>query len=377
MQEIPPHRKLAHLSPGELGELIDQYYAQKPITELIKRFNIDCLPSQLYKLLPPEISPVSCPNCGGLMISERRARSTNNSLRKPTFYCQHCSHSEYGGCRCTYCRDRNRQKIDKSPRNPIKANNLTLEQTVALLSLVNCYPNRDIRSRFLLSPAKALKTPFAPSGDYGVDLIVRLVDADLLKQNALSFSSRNFSLRNGTLLTDHLSQVSLSNTVTPDLLENLESLISQRDWPMHWFEDVVDVAMNLAIAECKEFYELCTVERDFPPIEDRFIESMILNILEDFSPGQCMRIILSGAQYASDFLVKRSATPKMAANYMLEACQRFVDKARKENWELQSLRRNINCPRSMVSILLYDYILQLNDQELRIPIALLHLPQNS
>lgn len=268
MSEIPTHRKLAHLSQKELGELIEQYYAKKPIPGLISRFNIDCVPSQLYKLLPPEISPASCPNCGGLMISERRARSTNNSLQKPAFYCQDCRHSEYGGCRCAYCRERNRKKTDKSERHPIKANDLTLEQAVALLSLVNCYPNRNFRSRVRLSPAKALKTPFAPSGDYGADLIVHLVDAGLLTQNAQSISSRNFSLRNGKLLADHPSQVSLSNSVTPDLLENLESLISQRDWPMHWFEDIVDVAMNLAIAECKEFYELCAAERDFPPIEE-------------------------------------------------------------------------------------------------------------
>ena len=375
MSETQIHRKLAHLSQEELGELIDQYYTKKPITELIKRFNIDCLPSQLYRLLPPEISPVSCPNCGGPMISERRARSTNNSLQKPAFYCQDCRHSEYDGCRCEYCRERNRQKIDKPERHDIKANNLTLEQAVALLSLVDCYPNRKLRNRVRLSPAKALKTPLAPSGEYGADLIMRLVDAGLLKQDAPSTSSRNFSLHNGKLLADHPSQVSLSNAVTPDLLENLESLISQRDWPMHWFEDVVDVAMNLAIAECKEFYELCAAERDFPSIEDRLIESLILNILEDFSPGQCMRVILSGAQYASDFLVKRSATPRMAANYMLEACQRFVEKARKENWELQSLRRNVNCPRSMISILLYDYILQSEGRGLTISIPLIHLPE--
>lgn len=377
MSEIPIHRKLAHLSQKELGELIDQYYAKKPISGLIRRFNIDCLPGQLYKLLPPEISPVSCPNCGGLMISERQARSINNSLRKPAFYCRDCSHHEDDACRCGYCQNRNRQKIDKSERHTIKANDLTLEQTVALLSLIHCYPNRNIRSRIRLSPAKALKTPFAPSGDYGADLIVLLMDAGLLKQNTPSISSRNYSFRNGKLLADHPNQVHLSNAVTSDLLENLESLISQRNWPMHWFEDIVDVAMNLAVAECKEFYELCAAERDFPSIEERLIESIILNMLEDFSPGQCMRIILSCAQYASDFLVKRSATPKMAANYMLDACQRFVDKARKENWELQSLRRNVNCQRSMVSILLYDCILQFNDQGLNTPIALIRLPQNS
>lgn len=375
MSEIPTHLKLAHLSSGELDELIDQYYAKKPVAGLISRFNIDCLPSQLYKLLPPEISPVSCPNCGGPMISKRRTRSASNSLLKPAFYCQDCTHSEYSGCRCAYCRDRNRQKIDKSERHAIKANDLTLEQTVALLSLVTCYPHRNIRSRFRLSPATAIKTPFAPSGDYGDDLIKRLIDAGLLKQNSQSISPRDFCLRNGKFLAAHSNQVSLSNMVTSELLEEMESVISQCDWPVRWFEDVFDVVMNLALAECKEFYEHCAVERDFPPIEDRFIESLILNILEDFSPGQCMRIILSGAQYASDFLVKRSATSRMAANYMLEACQRFVDKARKENWDLQSLRRNVNCPRSMISVILHDHILQTNDQGLNAVIALIQLPQ--
>jgi len=375
MSEIPTHRKLAHLSPGELGELIDQYYAKKSIASLISRFSIDCVPSQLYKLLPPEISPESCPNCGGLMISERRARSTNNSLQKSGFYCRDCMHSGFVGCRCAYCQGRNRQKTNRSERHIIKAADLTLEQAVALLSFISCYPNRNVRHRGRFSPAKILNTPFAPSGDYGDNVITRLIEAGLLRQNNQSTSALGFSLHNGKCLPAQSSEISLTTDITPVLIEELESLISQCDWPMHWFEDFVDVAVNLAAAECKEFYKFCAAERDFPPIEDRLIDPIILDALEDFSPGQCMRIILSGAQYASDFLVKRSATPRMAARYMLEACQRFMDKARKERWELQSLRRSFYCPRSMISVILYDHILQTNDQGLNAVIALLQLPQ--
>lgn len=377
MSEIQIHQKLDHLSLVELDDLIELYYAKKPITDLISQFNIHCSPNQLYKLLPPEISPVSCPSCGGLMISGRRSRSTNRSSHIPSFHCQDCKHQEKDTCRCVYCRDIKQQRIDKSERHTIKANDLTLEQAVTLLSILNCFGNRKIKCHLHISHTKAFKTPFAPVVDYGDGLIMCLIDAGLLRHNTLPSTSLNFNSHNSKILATNLSQFSLSNAITPKLLDELESIISRCDWPMHWFEDVVDLAMNLSVAECKEFYDFCATERDFPIIEDRFIESMILNILLDFSPGQCMRIILSGAQYASDYLVKSSATPKMVANYMLNACQRFADKARKENWELQSLRRNVNCPRSMISIILHDYILQSDAQGLNTPVSLLQLPQKT
>jgi hypothetical protein len=376
MPDTPLHRKIAHLSQSQLEALIDQYYARKSVAGLIREFNIDCLPSQLYKLLPPKISAVACPNCGGLMISKRRARTSTNTFQKSTVKCQDCHHHENVDCRCDYCRNKHQQKKNKSDRPvAIKATDLTLEQAVALLSLLNGYSYQNFGNCLRVGPALPPTTPFAPSGDYGEHLIVHLIEVGLLRHNPQSTLPFNFSVRDGMCREQLSNLVGLSNAVTPRFLEELESLITGRNWPLPWFEDVNIVAMNLAVAECKEFYDFCASKRAFPSIASQLIEAVIFNILEDFSPGQCMRIIQSCAQYASDFLVKHSATPKMAANYMLEACQRFVDKARKENWSLQSLTRNVNCPRSMMSIMWYDHILQVSDQGLSKPVALIQLSQ--
>jgi hypothetical protein len=93
-------------------------------------------------------------------------------------------------------------------------------------------------------------------------------------------------------------------------------------------------------------------------------------LLKDFSIGFSCRAINSAAQYAADCMVTKWATPQQAANYMLMSCQRWVDKARVEQWQVKPLRRNFNCPRSMVSLVLFETFLNiLDDGAFNMPLA--------
>jgi hypothetical protein len=378
------HPKLAHLSDDEIDSLISQYYKNKPIAGLIHQYGIDCLPSQLYALLPPEISSEQCPSCGTAMVLRRLSRSAYRGESKYGLECWQCKHREKR-CHCAYCRNKTRQKAPSNVRNTqssnhpqtvvgrIRATDLSLEQAVSLFALLKCYQPEKIKSSMLLGPIKLLNTPFAPAGSHGDEIISRLIDAGLITMSA-QVASRGLSLQTGRLLANNSTRFDFSNAVSSELVSDLDDLIYQRNWPDYWYEQVIEVAIDLAFAECKEFYDACASERRFPMLDDKSVNAMIRNLLEDFTTGQSFSIIQTGAKYAADFQVKHAAMPSVAANYMPGACQRFADKARKKNWTINSLRRCASCPRSMMSYVLHDFILKTQDQGLNTPMAFIQLP---
>ncbi|MDO9215610.1 MAG: hypothetical protein Q7U23_17470 [Methylococcales bacterium] len=379
MQNTSIHPKLAHLSSEQVNTLIKDYYAKKKVTDLIQRFNIDCLPFQLYKLLPPEVSSEFCPNCDAVMVLPRIPQSAHQNKYKQGLYCLQCKHQEYGICTCAYCREANK-KQQKSIKiayhshcqithNHIKATDLTLEQAVSLLSLVRCYGTAKIKKDMIIQPSKISTIPFAPKSSYTDDLLSRLSEARLLKITDQS-NPKAISLLNNKVAVSFSAQLSLSDTVLSELIRNIETSITETNWPTPWYEQVSE----LAFAECREFYDFCAGERMFPSVDEKIVTAMLRNLLEDFSTGQCLRIIYSGAQYAADFMVKKTATPSQAASYMVGVCQRWADKARAENWVVTAFRRNFNCPRSMLSYVLYDFVLKTDEEGLQIPIAIVQLP---
>jgi len=217
--------------------------------------------------------------------------------------------------------------------------------------------------------------PFAPSSGYGEDLLSRLIEAGLLKISDQSHP-KTISLLNNKIAVTFSAQWRLPDAVSSELIRDIENRVFACNWPTPWYEQVSELAFDLAFAECKEFYDFCAAERMFPNADEKSVTAMLRNLLEDFSTGQCFRIIQSGAQYAADFMVKQTATPRHASNYMVGACHRWADKARASNWVVPAFRRNFNCPRSMMSYVLYDFILKANNEGLETPIKLVQLPIN-
>jgi len=376
------HPKLAHLTSEEVKTLVQAYHAKQKVSDLILRFRIDCPPSQLYRLLPQEVSSELCPHCGAAMVQPRISQSTHWDEYKNSLRCPRCQHRKTRLCTCSYCwKNQKEQKATlltsrvsaRASLAPIKAVDLSLEQAVALLAVIRCYGPDKFKSVMTFRPLVISKVPLTPAGRYGEVLVARLVEADLLKipdtsrLKTISFSKNNMAVT-------FSAPWSLPHTISSELIREIEHRVSDCAWPSSWYEQLSELAFDLALAECREFYDYCTAKRMFPIADEKSINAMLSNLLEDFSTGQCFRIIQSGAQYAADFLVQESATPEQAAQYMLGACQRWADKARAEKWTVSPFRRNFNCPRSMMSYTLYDFILGTHDDGLGTPIALIQLP---
>jgi hypothetical protein len=213
--------------------------------------------------------------------------------------------------------------------------------------------------------------PFAPMGHYGDKLIEGLVNAGLVK----TMTNANQPvvpaiLANGRLPNPYLIQWNIPEQALQKLVYTTAHLVESDSWPTHWHGELSHVIFDIAFAECSEFYDWCARERQFPSVDEQKKFGLIYGLLKDFSVGLSCRAINSAAQYAADHMVTKSATPQQAANYMLMSCQRWADKAKAEQWQVKPFRRNINCPRSMISLVLYETFLNmLDDGAFNMPLA--------
>lgn len=386
MPKVPLHSKLAHLSESQINNLITRYYAGETIADLLNEFRIDCHPSHLYKLFPPIIhSSAICPHCGTTMMSRRVPRSSYIGAPAEQMFCSNCRHRGSRRCKCDACRNHQTKLIDQSSQKystidtvvnnrlaveALRPADLTIEQAVSLLSLNRCLAFTDLGNKKALAALDKASVPFAPIGAYGGVLLETLKKTNIL--NVLSSPSIDgFSVLNGNAHAELpcLIAWNVPSSIRDNLILEIEQCAFKNLWPDLWFDQVADLVRALAYAECKEFYDYCAKQRGLPASGPRGTAVMLNNLLQDYSVSQCYRIIYSGAQSAADFLVRTSCASQHAANYMIGACQRWIERAKAENWTVSPFHRDYQLPRSMVSYVLYDLFLKIGEDGFNVPIA--------
>lgn len=383
------HHKLAHLSESQIQSLIARYYDNEKIQALLDEYQIDCIPSHFCSLLPPEIlDDQRCPHCDVSMVRKRVSRSSLR-YRDVAASCLQCGHSDGGRpCHCEHCLEDRRQfaqMMREVEEEKIRAfcyttwptdvhqpaaQDLDLRTAVALLTLARtCLVvdeadgDESSPSCMTLESLANATIPLAPRGDLASFLLGELGAQGLIAISDLS-SPDAFTFEEGELRSYYPSKVRWLLTVEdPDrLLAEISLLAEDADqWPSHWSMGVKDLWLEIALAECKEFFRHSAEQRRLPEAGEKSTETMLKSLLQHFSVAQCYRIIWSCAQRAADFLVVNRCNTKHAANFMIGECQRWADRARAENWEVKPFKRNFNLPRSAISHVFFDVFLKIGE----------------
>ncbi len=382
--------KLRHLSEEQIQTLITRYYNQEKISTLLHEYQIDCPPNNLIRLFPPVIlGDEHCCYCGTPMhrhwVSRGYSKHSDQNISCPS-----CGHRQdnKNGCRCNNCREeRKREELrlqesyERAIRSFCQSNwppptsqqdvaTLDLKTAVAFLALVRTclfvdHTNSDQATHTSLTLEALARTtiPFAPMGPLGADLLNILLIEGLI---GISESSPvdAFEFENGKLADYYPSRVRWNITAQdPErLLAEITDIADERcKWPANWTQQVKDLWLEIALEECKEFFRYTARERGLPNASEKSNETMLKNLLKDFSVAQCYRIIWGGAQQASDFLVRKRCSKQHAANYSVGCCQRWSDRARAEDWEVKHFKRNFNLPRSALSHTFFDLFLKIGE----------------
>lgn len=374
---------LSHLSEPELAALAERYFAGDRASHLVKKYRLQCSPNQLYRLIPPRILPDHhCEACGAPLIQVRRAGAAL-SYRMDAIRCSGCDHRVKGYCRCDLCEAKKRQQMQAEAtrqsaaveaycrgrwdyreiqRNP---EDLSVNAAVALLALVRC---GGWVSDVSVGSIDASGIPFAPEGFLGDNLLATLVSSGMVAP-ALDSPVDAFDTTRTPI------QVVMNRVcwrilaVSPmSLVERLEQLCLFGGWPDAWKNDLAELQLALAVAECREFADFCLMERGLPAAGHLAAEALFKNLLVDFSVSQCFRIIWSGAMASIDFVARTNSSRRHATNYFIGACQRWADRARVDGWTIKPGFRNGRRPRSQLSYVLYDVILGIGEMGFNEPL---------
>lgn len=383
------HHKLAHLSESQIQSLIARYYGNEKIQALLDEYQIDCIPSQFHGLLPPEIlDDQRCRYCDVPMVRQRPSR-TSLKYSESINSCPQCGHHQgKRPCRCEHCiaaKRHSEQILREAKEEKIRAfcyttwptdihqpaaQDLGLRTAVALLALVrtclfmdDADGDESSPSCMTLESLADATIPLAPRGDLVSFLLSELGAQGLIAISGLS-SPDAFVFEEGELRAYYPSRVRWLLTVeNPErLLAEISLLAEDADqWPSHWSMGVKDLWLEIAFAECKEFFSHSAEQRRLPEAGEKSTETMLKSLLQHFSVAQCYRIIWGSAQRAADFLVVNRCNTKHAANFMIGDCQRWADRARAENWEVKPFKRNFNLPRSAISHVFFDVFLKIGE----------------
>lgn len=375
MEPLRLHPAISHLNQQELDQLMAGYLSGAKVIDLIRQFQIDTPSNQLRSLLPARVLDQVCTACGAAMAQEVPRRIGKKVLAGKVI-CSTCGHEESDLCRCLHCRmERDRQDleekaklqakiIDSIAEDLVKLNknhaltDISLAEAVAFLALIRCCP---IDADHICGPLTESTVPYAPTVALRTSLLDLLRQAGLIavseqsEEGAIEFDGEQ-------IIYDAQNVRWMVPEDTQELIENIELAGLTGSWPEHWYGEAEPLWHRLALSECRQFYDYSAKLRGLQAQSESAVNTMLTNVLRDCSVSQAYCVIWNGAKAASDFLITKKPNRAHAANYMVGACQRWVDRARAQGWQVAAFKRNFELPRSMISYLLFDVMLKIGER---------------
>lgn len=185
------NENLDHLDEGQINSLIQRYYNDEKIAILLKDYNIECNPGNLFKLFPDQPADTACPYCQISMVYKHLAKGY--SERYSNAICPRCDHEEIHHCRCFGCThqermhkksDQQRQReylatrlqIDESAR--VELDTLPFKERVYLGALLREGISEDFN---FISPLSIFTNPLAPTDDYSKNITTVLYKRKALR----------------------------------------------------------------------------------------------------------------------------------------------------------------------------------------------------
>ena len=381
------HRKLAHLTPGQVEDLVKRYNEGEKLTSLTEAFNINAKPSGLVHLFPPLVhKDLPCPYCPDTnLISKRPARTPGSNHDDPP-HCPGCGHRHAEWCPCNPCRakaDAERRESDKKKRQVIEATytrehdippqeELTLQDAVFLLAIAR---HTEAENLSYLKPYHTYTTALAPLPDCQHAIITHLYEWALI---AISPGSDVNAFEFDEALTDikrhNPARVlwaflpGLGAEEKREYLSRLKTLAGSGDWPDGWNRDVPALWHYIVKNECLENFVYLLAERGCKQDSiDQKTRALFDALLMDFSPSRIFNLCWKGVtKTTDDFARKNIPYRNRSKDRFINAIQRKADQAKAAGWRLGHFERNYHCPQTILSATFFNDFLKLGDSAFEI-----------
>ena len=315
------HEKLAHLSPKQIIQLMDEYYAGVRVKKLIEDYKVNCRPNDLHKYFPPIVLDKKCPICGENFLKKRPSKTEienqGNPYRKIEAkkpYCPSCGHIDDDICECAACVEKRKEEqikreaelekmaneikieLEKSYTGKVSVDELGFKDRIYLASLLGYGLSDDANVIKSLSECENSYSCLAEG-----DMDERIVDY-LLKRNIIIIDTSYlvYAFKQGKVENKYM-RYKLNVEIDDSNIDALQGLMS----PKIDFSDENNIvaAYNLwkevAMNDCIAFLvnEMRKKKAEFCPVKKTYI--LIDSMLKHFSTLQVQYIIYKSIEEIS------------------------------------------------------------------------------
>ncbi|QAY88382.1 hypothetical protein CUN61_22595 [Pseudomonas arsenicoxydans] len=385
MDQFEKASEIAHLSETDIEALYGRYLGGEKNADLLLEYNIDVEPRALLKVLPPIISKdLRCPYCDVPMWAKRRAKTTRES-DAPPFKCLHCEHKffaagHYGrriGCACVECfkvkqlavaaqaqidRDELGKRYGIVPL-PVPCHALGFVQKLGLLALLETCTHPGLERIESLASAPGAER-IAPSDEMAEALLRQLFEAGVLVVD-LDSTIKAFDRENGFRIRDFNAirwrvNVTLDNALRSSrqalyvaLYEELSEGVK-----LPWKSELYTLLFDLARKEAIRFIHVLTNEVDFVFTAESRGESVVNQLLQDFSVSEIHYFARLAVKNAAHFYqTGKSKGRSHASNTIPGNMLGTAQDALAKHWRKRAYRDS-RVPQSAMHRLLYDVVLK-------------------
>lgn len=382
--------EISHLSPIEIEELYQKYLEGEKNSVLTGEYGINISPNKLIKILPPiKLDKVFCPYCGIPMFTKRRVKSAG-AWDVPPAECCECDHktfSEKTGfrrqlCNCQECTSiskqkdaaKKRERIEKirakyaiSDRKAVEYSELNFSHKLTLLTLFRMQTNEDFDHILSLDDPSRTGS-FSPTSQMDVECLKELFSCGAIiidpESRAEAFvEDEDFDSFYITkvrwipnIALNGLERAALNETYT-EIYNELKSGIQEQ-----WKDEIFKTLFRIAREEVLQYVHIRADELKVDFTAENKTREVVNQLLQSFSVSEIYYFVKNSVENAHIYYSKGYASNKRhAANTIPNKILSLGERALNENWSTYKYNRDSRAPRSSISIVFYDFLLQEND----------------
>lgn len=367
------HDKLKHLSLDDINTLMDLYYSgEKNATELIKLYNINGVPSQLYKFFPAiKQEDNLCEHCGSAMYLKRPSKTSyGKNLEKP--YCENCGHTDSFNCTCKACvekRELELKELEKAERDLIEKtyalhgnfknyDDLTFTQKVYLGALCRYALGEDGNT---IKPIDSSYGSLAPS-QMVHEVVTELFDNGIILVHPNSpleafVKNENFPNSFYTYKVTYFVNIKYASNKQ----DTVDKILNPDLRSIDCIEEAYDIWRRIALTECIDYLllQMNRVGFKFEPGEKTV--SVMNTLLDNFSVSQIYAIIYNSITKATRYYQEQSVSKNQAANSVITRCEAYGERILMNGWSINRYDRIKELPQSALSEYLFNKVLKIGD----------------
>ncbi|CAJ1918183.1 MULTISPECIES: hypothetical protein [Aeromonas] len=389
--EINIANAIKHLSLDEIEELYQRYLDGEKNSVLIEDYKININPNKLIKVLPPKkLDDTLCPYCNVPMFTKRKSKSAS-SWNIPLIECFDCGHQVLSAergyhrqqkCDCKNCVSiREQQKLDAekekrtviraiydlSHRKPIDYSELNFFHKLILLTLFRMQTDEEFE--YILSLDDPFRTEaLSPTVQMDLECLKELlscgavvvdpesrIDAFVEDEGFKSFYV-NKSRWIPNIAIDGTDRAGL-NEVYNKIYKELKNGMQPQ-----WENEALKILFRIAREEVLQYVYVRADELNIAFSAENKTREVVNQLLHDFSVSEIYYFVKKSVENAHIYYSKGFATnKKQAANTIPNKILSLGERAINEGWNTYKYNRDKRVPRSYISHVFYDFILQDED----------------